>query len=185
MSEWPPTASDEVLIDAEPALTGAVPSDVAPSKNSTVPPGDPEPGEVTVTVAVSATLVPNEDGFGALLSAVAVLAWFTVWLCAEDVLPLKLASPEYTAVSEWPPTASAEVLIEAELPLTGELPSDVAPSKNSTVPPGVPEPGGITDTVAERLTLSPTTDGFGEVSRAVEVPAAFTVCVWTGDVLPP
>jgi hypothetical protein len=100
VSEWLPTASDEVLIDALPDDTEAVPSDVAPSKNSTVPPGEPEPGEVTVTVAVSATLAPNAEGFGALLSAVVVLAGFTVWLCAEEVLPVKLASPEYTAVTE-------------------------------------------------------------------------------------
>jgi hypothetical protein len=43
---------------------------------------------------VSATLEPNVDGFGALVSDVLVLAWFTVCECAADVLPLKLAFPE-------------------------------------------------------------------------------------------
>jgi hypothetical protein len=87
-------ASAEVFNTAEPAETGDVPNEVAPSKNSTVPPGLPAPGGVIVTVAVSATLAPNVDGFGALLSAVDVPAWWTVCPCAGDVLPLKLASPE-------------------------------------------------------------------------------------------
>jgi hypothetical protein len=76
------------LSTAEPAETGAEPSDVAPSKNSIEPPGPPAPGGVTVTVAVSATLAPNVDGFGALASDVLVLAGFTVCVCAGDVLPL-------------------------------------------------------------------------------------------------
>jgi hypothetical protein len=94
VSEWPPRASDEVLSVAEPPLTGDVPSDVAPSKNSTEPPGPPAPGARTATVAVSVTLAPNVDGFGALASDVLVLAGFTVWPCAGDVLPPKLGSPE-------------------------------------------------------------------------------------------
>jgi hypothetical protein len=49
---------------------------------------------VIVTVAVSATLAPNVDGFGALLSAVDDPACCTVCPCAADVLPLKLALPE-------------------------------------------------------------------------------------------
>jgi hypothetical protein len=76
-----------VLIDALPPLTGAVPSDVAPSKNSTEPPGPPAPGGVTVTVAVSAMLSPTTDGLGEVLSAVDVLAASTVCVCAGDVLP--------------------------------------------------------------------------------------------------
>ena len=93
MSEWLPTANDDVLIDAVPPLTGDVPSDVAPSKNWTVPPGLPAPGGLTVTVAVSVTLAPNVDGFGALASDVDVLAWFTVCVCAGDVLPVYVRSP--------------------------------------------------------------------------------------------
>ena len=94
MSEWPPTASDDVLTDAVPPLTGDVPSDVTPSKNWTVPPGLPAPGALTDTVAVTVTLAPNVDGFGALLTAVDVAAGFTVCACAPDVLPVKLALPE-------------------------------------------------------------------------------------------
>ena len=94
MSEWFPTASDDVLIDAVPPLTGDVPSDVAPSKNCTVPPGLPAPGALTVTVAVTVTLAPNVDGFGALATDVVVAAGLTVCACTPDVLPVKFASPE-------------------------------------------------------------------------------------------
>jgi hypothetical protein len=83
-----------VFRTAEPDETGELPSDVAPSKNSTEPAGLPAPGAATDTVAVSATLAPNVDGFGALLSAVDVAAWSTVCACTGDVLPAKLASPE-------------------------------------------------------------------------------------------
>jgi hypothetical protein len=83
-----------VLSTAEPDDTGALPSNVAPSKNWTVPEAEPAPGGLTETVAVSATLSPTTDGFGTLASDVLVLAWFTVWLCAGDVLVEKLTSPE-------------------------------------------------------------------------------------------
>ena len=91
--EWLPSASDEVPSVATPAESGAVPSDVAPSKNSMDPPGLPAPGETTDTVAVSATLAPNVDGFGDEFNAVDVLAWFTVWVCAGDVLVVYVRSP--------------------------------------------------------------------------------------------
>jgi hypothetical protein len=77
------------LSTAEPEDTGDVPSDVAPSKNSTVP-----VAEEGAIVAVNATLCPKVDGFGVAARDVELLAWFTVWLCVADVLPLKLASPE-------------------------------------------------------------------------------------------
>ena len=50
MSDREPTGSDDVPIEAAPPETGAVPSDVTPSKNSTVP-----LAEAGVTVAVSVT----------------------------------------------------------------------------------------------------------------------------------
>jgi hypothetical protein len=83
-----------VFKTAEPDETGAMPSDVGPSKNSTLPEAEPAPGAFTLTVAVIATLCPNVDGFGTVATLVVVLAWFTVWLCAAEVLPLKLGSPE-------------------------------------------------------------------------------------------
>jgi len=53
VSECTPTESDETASAAEPPETDAVPSDVVPSKNSTVPDGEPAPGALTDTVAVS------------------------------------------------------------------------------------------------------------------------------------
>jgi hypothetical protein len=46
-----------------------------------------------VTLAVRVTLAPNVDGFGALVSAVLVLAWFTVCACTGDVLVENERSP--------------------------------------------------------------------------------------------
>jgi hypothetical protein len=181
--EWLPRASAAVASAAVPAESGALPSDVAPSKNWTEPPGLPAPGGTAVTVAVSVTLCANADGFGALVNDVVVLAGSTVCACAADVPPVKFGSPAYTAVSECPPTASDDVLIAAEPPETVVVPSDVAPSKNSIEPPGLPAPGAFTDTLAVTVTLCPTTDGFGELVTAVLVLAWFTVCACTGDVL--
>ena len=183
MSECAPTESDETASAAEPLETGAVPSDVAPSKNSTVPDGAPAPGAVTVIVAVSVVDWLKNVGLGALVSDVAVEAGFTVCECEADVLPVKLALPEYTAVSECEPTASADVLIAAEPPETGAVPSDVAPSKNSTVPEGVPAPGALTVTLAVSVVDCPNTVGFGALVSDVAVDAWFTVCECAGDVL--
>ena len=51
MSECAPTERADVLVPALPPETAAVPSDVAPSKNSTVPVAD-----AGATVAFRATL---------------------------------------------------------------------------------------------------------------------------------
>jgi len=77
------------LIDAVPPLTGAGPSDEAPSKNSTEP-----VALAGVIVAVIVTLCPTTDGFGEEATAVELDAAFTVCACAADVLPLKLELPE-------------------------------------------------------------------------------------------
>src|SRR5206468_1235121 len=143
------------------AETSAVPREVTPSKNSTVPAGEPAPGALTDTVAVSVVDCANTVGFGALVRDVAVAAWFTGCECEADVLPVKLALPEYTAVSECAPSPSAAVLRTADPAETAAIPSDVAPSKNSTVPEGEPAPGALTATVAVSATLWPTTEGSG------------------------
>jgi ribosomal protein S5 len=87
--EWLPTTSADVALVATPPESGELPSEVAPSKNSTVP-----VAADGVTVAVSVTLSPTTDGFGALVTAVVVLAFVTECKCTGDVLPPKLASPE-------------------------------------------------------------------------------------------
>ncbi|MNF08256.1 hypothetical protein D3C80_2086300 [compost metagenome] len=44
-----------------------------------------------------------------------------------------------------------------------------------TVPVGVPDPGGDAVTVADKITVSPFTDGFGNTLTTVCEAAAFTV----------
>jgi hypothetical protein len=78
-----------VLTDAVPPLTGELPSEVTPSKNSTEP-----VAEAGVIVAVTVAPSPTTDGFGDDVTAVELDAAFTMCECATDVLPLKLASPE-------------------------------------------------------------------------------------------
>ena len=64
-----------------------------------------------------------------------------------------------------------------------QTPIAVPPSKNSTLPVGVPEPGAVTDTVAVYVTACPTTDGLPVVdTTAVDVDALFTV--WPPDKVP-
>jgi len=65
------------------AVNGAVadnvplPIRVAPSRKLTVPVGVPEPGAVTVTVAVNVTLCPKTDGFADEAIVVVVPHLFT------------------------------------------------------------------------------------------------------------
>ena len=69
-----------------------------------------------------------------LASVVVVPAWFTVWLTALLVLPVKLLSPPYTAVMLWLPPVRAAVLNVAVVPLMVPVPSVVVPSLKVTVP---------------------------------------------------
>jgi hypothetical protein len=55
------------------------------------------PAGLSLTVAVSVTIVPNAAGFGVATSVVTVAALFAVSE-VELVLVRKLASPEYVAV---------------------------------------------------------------------------------------
>jgi len=87
--EWLPSASAEVDLVATPPESGEVPSEVAPSKNSTVP-----VAADGVTVAVIVTPSPTSDGFGVVVTAVVVLALVTECVCTADVLPVKLVFPE-------------------------------------------------------------------------------------------
>ena len=53
MIVWKPSASDAVAKVPFPPDSVALPIDVPPSKNVTVPVGVPEPGAAAVTVAVT------------------------------------------------------------------------------------------------------------------------------------
>ena len=64
------------------------------------------------------------------------------------------------------------------------VPSVVVPSRNVTVPVGVPDPGDTAVTVAVKVIDCPKTEGLAEVLTAVDVPALFTVW-FRAPVLPP
>jgi hypothetical protein len=60
----------------------------------------PGPPAVRVTLALTVTVCEYLEGLGADASTVEVVpAGFTVWVTGEDVEPVKLASPEYSATT--------------------------------------------------------------------------------------
>ena len=68
-------------------------SAVAPSINTTVPLGVPAPGETALTATLNTTDWPKTDGLVEEVRPTLVSALLTVWVSAEEVLVLKLASP--------------------------------------------------------------------------------------------
>jgi hypothetical protein len=66
---------------------------VPSSRNATVPVGTPDPGAITLTVAVTVTDCPVTDGFTEDASDVDVEAGLTVWVRIGDVDPVKFTSP--------------------------------------------------------------------------------------------
>jgi hypothetical protein len=106
----------------------------------------------------------------------------TVCVKTGDVLPVKFASPPYTAVIECDPTASVDV-VNAALPLlSAPVPSLVVPSLNVTDPVGVP----VVDdcTIAVKVTGLPFFEELSEELTVLDVAAFVTVCVSTAEVLP-
>jgi hypothetical protein len=91
----------------------------------------------------------------------------TRWARTAEVLGVWLRSPLYSAVREWVPGASEEVLRLAEPPLTADAPKSVAPSMNLTAPVAVPG-----ETVAVRATVPPAQEGFVAEARTVVVATA-------------
>ena len=65
-----------------------LPITVVPSRKSTVP-----VAPSGATVAVKVTDWPKLDGFCDESIVVVVAPWFTGWVIAAEVLPVKLASP--------------------------------------------------------------------------------------------
>lgn len=80
-----------------------------------------------------------------------------------------MASPEYFAVIECEPALRAEVVNVALPALRVPLPIELAPSRNETVPDGVP--GELLLTVAVKVTDWPVVDGFADDATAVVVVA--------------
>jgi hypothetical protein len=171
--ELEPVGNAVVVIVPTPLLSVAVPSDVVPLKNWTVPVGVPPPGLTGATVADKLTVWPRLDGLGEAVTVVVVLAWLTVAGVAAEVLAPKVVSPEYCAVIESEPVGNAVVVIVADPLLRVAVPSEVVPLKNWTVPVGVPTPEVPDVTLAVRVTDWPVTDGLG-----------VTVTVVVADTLP-
>jgi hypothetical protein len=173
VNECVAVASDDACSVATPALLRLpVPMDVAPSRNVTVPVGSVTP-DAGVTVAVSVIGCPKTAGFANETSTVVVpvnAAEFTTSLSTgEDVLPLKVALPVYTAVMGSVPTGREEI-ISVACPELSELdPIDVPLSLKVTVPVGVTLPE-VALTVAVKVICWPDVDGFKEETTDVCVP---------------
>jgi hypothetical protein len=170
-----PTASDEVEKTAVPEVSSvAEPSRVGPSKKLTEPVGTPDPGASTVVVAVSVIDWPVTTVGSDELTDVVVVAWFTVWTSAGEILGAKLRSPPYTAVIDGVPAESVEI-VSVAIPdaSTEAVPMDVAPFRKVTVPVRVPAVPEVI--VAVRVMAWPKTDELAEAVRAVEVIAGWAV----------
>jgi hypothetical protein len=155
VNESIPTGSVVVVRIAVLPLRLAVPTDVVPLKNCTVPVGVPAPGATTAMVAVSVTVWPEFAVEGVAERPVLVLAWLTISVVDEELVT-KFGAPLYTAVIELDPTARAEV-VKLTVPLAPRVAvsSVVVPSSNATVPVGVPAPGASTPTLAVKVTAWP------------------------------
>jgi hypothetical protein len=85
--------------------------DCTPSVTVTTPVGVPAPGGFAVTVKVIGTLWPVTEGSGrSLVIVVVVLALLTVCPTDAEVLPVKLVSPPYCAVSVLAPAVLKAML---------------------------------------------------------------------------
>ena len=117
------------------------------------------------------------------VNVVVVLALLTVCTRTADVLPENVLLPLYRAVTLCVPADRVDTDSAAN-PLASIVddPRFVAPSRNVTVPVGVPEE---LDTKAGNPTLCPYVEGFGDDVSAVEVATseAFTICVTAEEVL--
>jgi hypothetical protein len=178
-----PVGNIEVVMLPAPLESVAVPSNVDPLMNSTVPVGVPVPGLTATTLAVSVTAWPNTGEVGEDVRVEVVDACPTVTVVAVEVWPAKLVSPEYWTVIEFAPSAS--VLVETlPVPLASVAePSEVVPLKNWTVPVGVPAPGATAATVAVSVTGWPNTGVVVEGINVVLVVDWATVTVTAVEVL--
>ena len=115
-----------------------------------------------VVVTVNVPAAPNVR---VVLDALVMAgAWLTVCVSVDDVLPRKLELPPYCAVIECVPAPSAAVVNVATPPLRVPVPSVPPPSRNVTVPVGVPPP---LLTVAVKVTDWPEVLGLSDDMRAV------------------
>ena len=120
--------------------TATVPKDVVPSRNVTLPVTVPPPDGTTT--AVITTVWPKLDGLMFGETVVVVVAALIVSVTGAEMLPANFVSPLYCAVSICEPKESVGTESCARLFETLAVPSEVAPSKNVTVPVADPFPGG-------------------------------------------
>ena len=78
----------------------------------------------------------------------------------------------------WVPGDSKEVVILARPPDMVLVPTETPPSKNVTVPVGMPLPGKEAVTVDVKVITWPKTPGFSEEVMARVVSALFTTCIF-------
>ena len=127
-----------------------VPIPFLPSKSCTCPVGVPAPGGIAATVAATVTSCLRGEGFGEDAKVVVVCAALTVSETVDEPLDRNPLSPEYVADTLCVPTAEAVVARTAVPPLRAAAPRDIAPSKNSTRPVGVPF---AAETLAVKVTV--------------------------------
>ena len=167
-SECAPTVSVETGLVATPAATVDVPSEVAPSKNCTVP------AAAGATVAVNVTAVPTCCGLAGVGTRVVVVGVagtdVTVYESTLEVDPTKAVGSVGVKVAliECVAIDSADMVVLAVPPATvAGAPSVEAPSKNCTVP------AALGATVAVKVTDVPETTGLtGSAATDVVVATA-------------
>ena len=158
-------------------------------ENVTVPEGVPPPGAVGTTEAVKVIGCPDTDGDADDVTITRVLAAVVAPTLAAVavVLPVKLVSPEYVALTEKGPVPPAS-WIEQVAVAVPPLPDRVAPvhdAGNVGVPPSVKltVPVGVTAfpvtglglTVAVKVTVWPVTGVELDVATVVVLPPCTTV----------
>lgn len=156
-----------------PLFRFTVPKVVAPFLNVIVPVGVPAPGDVGVTVAVNEMGCPNTEVDMFELKRIVVEALLTTWLNVK-VEVAKLVLPLYVARIVCVATLNADVVMAATPELFNvAIPIWVVPSKNVTVPEGIP---ADEETVALNVTACPKTEGVPEVvNEEIVVAAVLTV----------
>ena len=159
--EWEPNDKLDSESCAILLETVAVPKDVAPSRNVTVPVTVP-PADGTTT-AVNTTVWPKLDGLMFGETVVVVVDWLIVSVTGAEVLPANFVSPLYCAVSVCDPKDRVTPESCAMLFETFTVPSVVDPSKNVTVPVAEPLPGGWT--VATSVSVWPYDAGFTDEDK--------------------
>ena len=151
-----------------PVSATAVHNTFAPSENVTEPAGN-----CPAIVAVKVTLCPNVEGLSDEVKDVVLAAADTERL-PEAVLPTKLASPPYVALSACAPTGVWGVNAQLAVPATSDAVQLTVPSPIVTLPLGVPPPGVTAVTFDVTVTAVPNAVVGGGVI-AVMVSARLTI----------